>query len=45
VAVGQEKLRTDTLEFLARMGRRLGEEIEGQKELAEMAEHLKQAAR
>ncbi len=45
VAVGQEKLRTDTLEFLDRMGRRLGEQIDGQKELAEMAEHLKQAAR
>jgi hypothetical protein len=45
VAAGQEKLRTDTLEFLDRMGRRLGEEIEGQKELAEMAENLKQAAR
>src|SRR5262249_39435005 len=44
VAVGQEKLRTDTLEFLDRLGRRLGEEVEGQKEMAEMAEHLKQAA-
>jgi hypothetical protein len=45
VATGQEKLRTDTLEFLDRMGRRLGEQLEGQKELAEMAENLKQAAR
>ena len=45
IATGQEKLRTDTLEFLDRMGRRLGEQIEGQKELGEMAEHLKQAAR
>jgi hypothetical protein len=45
VAGGQEKLRTDTLAFLDRMGRRLGGQIEGQKELAEMAEHLKQAAR
>lgn len=44
VAAGQEKLRTDTLEFLDRMGRRLGGQIEGQKELAEMAEDLKQAA-
>src|SRR5262245_49400457 len=44
VASGQEKLRTDTLEFLDRMGRRLGNELEGQKEMAEMAEHLKQAA-
>ena len=44
VAAGQEKLRTDTLEFLDRMGRRLGEQIEGQKEMAEMAGLLKQAA-
>ena len=44
VAAGQEKLRTDTLEFLDRMGRRLGDEIEGQKEMAEMAGYLKQAA-
>ena len=44
VAAGQEKLRTDTLAFLDRLGRRLGEQIEGQKELAEMAEDLKQAA-
>jgi hypothetical protein len=43
VAAGQEKLRTDTLEFLDRMGRRLGEQIEGQKEMAEMAGLLKQA--
>jgi hypothetical protein len=45
VAAGQEKLRSDTLEFVDRMGRRLGDEIQGQKELAEMAEDLKQAAR
>jgi hypothetical protein len=44
VATGQEKLRTDTLEFLDRMGRRLGD-VEGQKQVAEMAEHLKQAAK
>ena len=44
VAAGQEKLRTDTLEFLDRMGRRLGE-IDGQKQVAEMAEHLRQAAK
>jgi hypothetical protein len=43
VATGQEKLRTDTLEFLDRMGRRLGD-VEGQKQVMEMAEHLKQAA-
>jgi hypothetical protein len=44
VAGGQEKLRTDTLEFLDRMGRRLGG-VDGQKQVAEMAEHLKQAAK
>ncbi|HEX6718821.1 MAG TPA: DUF4175 family protein, partial [Pyrinomonadaceae bacterium] len=44
VAVGQEKLRTDTLEFIDRMGRRLGG-VEGQKQVAEMAEHLRQAAK
>jgi len=45
VASGQEKLRTDTLEFLDRMGRRLGEDLGSQKEVAEMAEHLRQAAK
>ena len=45
VAAGQEKLRTDTLEFLDRMGRRLGEVDESQKQVVEMAEHLKQAAK
>ena len=44
VATGQEKLRTDTLDFLDRMGRRLGG-TDGQKQVAEMAEHLKQAAK
>ncbi|HEX2268892.1 MAG TPA: DUF4175 family protein, partial [Pyrinomonadaceae bacterium] len=44
VATGQEKLRTDTLEFLDRMGRRLGG-TDGQKQVAEMAEHLRQAAK
>src|SRR5215510_1862895 len=44
VAAGQDKLRTDTLEFLDRMGRRLPDELEGQKEMAEMASDLKQAA-
>ncbi len=44
VATGQEKLRTDTLDFLERMGRRLGG-TEGQKQVAEMAEHLRQAAK
>src|SRR5215208_135740 len=45
VAAGQEKLRTDTLEFLDRMGRRLGGVDGGQKQVAEMAEHLRQAAK
>src|SRR6266566_9791122 len=45
VAGGQEKLRADTLQFLDRLGRRLGEQIEGQKQLTEMAGDLKQAAR
>jgi hypothetical protein len=44
VAAGQEKLRTDTLEFLDRMGRRLGD-VEGQKQVTEMAENLRQAAK
>ncbi|HET6862187.1 MAG TPA: DUF4175 family protein, partial [Pyrinomonadaceae bacterium] len=45
VASGQEKLRTDTLEFLDRMGRRLGGDLDSQKQVAEMAEHLRQAAK
>ncbi|HEX8138120.1 MAG TPA: DUF4175 family protein [Pyrinomonadaceae bacterium] len=45
VAAGQEKLRTDTLEFLDRLGRRLGQQLEGAESLARMAEHLRQAAR
>src|SRR5690349_10511268 len=45
VAQGQEKLRTDTLEFLDRMGRRLGDVEDGQKRVAEMAEHLRQATK
>ena len=45
VAAGQEKLRTDTLEFIDRMGRRLGGIDGGQKQVAEMAEHLRQAAK
>src|SRR5215218_5707018 len=45
VAAGQEKLRTDTLEFLDRMGRRLGGIDEGQKQVKEMADHLRQAAK
>lgn len=45
VAAGQEKLRADTLEFVERLGRRLGEQMEGREELAQMAEHLRVAAR
>lgn len=45
VAGGQEKLRTDTLEFLDRIGRRLGGQLDGDKRVAEMAEDLKQAAK
>src|ERR1700752_45321 len=45
VAAGQEKLRTDTLEFLDRMGRRLGDVVIGRKQVKEMAEHLRQAAK
>ncbi|HJT68270.1 MAG TPA: DUF4175 family protein [Pyrinomonadaceae bacterium] len=44
VAVGQEKLRTDTLEFLDRMDRRLGDG-DGQKQIAEVAENLRQATK
>ena len=44
VAVGQEKLRTDTLGFLDRMNRRLGD-VEGRDKIAEMAGNLRQAAK
>jgi hypothetical protein len=44
VAGGQEKLRADTLDFLERMSRRLGD-VDGQEQVAEMAEHLRQAAK
>jgi hypothetical protein len=43
VAAGQEKLRTDTLEFLDRMGRRLGGDT--QKQMMEIAEKLTKAAK
>ena len=43
VAAGQEKLRTDTLEFLDRMGRRLGGD--SQKQMLEIAEKLSKAAK
>src|SRR5436190_3427644 len=44
VAAGQEKLRTDTLESLDRIARRLPDELEEQKDMAAMANDLKQAA-
>jgi len=44
VATGQEKLRTDTLDFLERLRRRLGGE-EGDKRLSEVADNLRQAAK
>jgi hypothetical protein len=43
VATGQEKLRTDTLEFLDRMGRRLGGDT--QKQMMEIADKLTKAAK
>ena len=43
VAAGQEKLRTDTLEFLDRMGRRLGGD--SQKQMVQIAEKLMKAAK
>ncbi|HEY6805683.1 MAG TPA: DUF4175 family protein [Pyrinomonadaceae bacterium] len=43
VAAGQEKLRTDTLAFLDRMGRRLGGDT--QKQMLEIAEKLTKAAK
>ena len=43
VAAGQEKLRTDTLEFLDRMGRRMGDD--SQKQMLEIAEKLSKAAK
>ncbi len=43
VAAGQEKLRTDTLEFLDRMGRRLGGDT--QKQMVEIAEKLMKATK
>src|SRR6185295_14620680 len=43
VATGQEKLRTDTMDFLERLRRRLGGE-EGDKRLTDVADNLRQAA-
>ncbi|HVF27647.1 MAG TPA: DUF4175 family protein, partial [Pyrinomonadaceae bacterium] len=45
VATGQERLRNDAREFVERIRRRLGEGMEGQEELAQMVEHLNEAAR
>jgi hypothetical protein len=45
VAAGQEKLRADTLEFVERLKRRMGGQLEGREELSRMAEDLNAAAR
>ena len=45
VATGQEKLRTDTMDFLERLRRRLGGQIDGQQKLMEVADNLRQAAK
>lgn len=45
VAAGQEKLRTDTLEFLERLNRRLGGQVDDDKKMSEIAGHLRNAAR
>src|SRR5215207_7909909 len=45
VAAGQEKLKADTLEFVERLRRRMGEQLEGRDELSRIAEDLRAAAR
>ncbi|HSE30929.1 MAG TPA: DUF4175 family protein [Pyrinomonadaceae bacterium] len=45
VATGQEKLRTDTLDFLERLRRRLGGDVEGDQRLTDVANNLRQAAK
>ncbi|HWS89546.1 MAG TPA: hypothetical protein VN282_21420 [Pyrinomonadaceae bacterium] len=45
VAAGQEKLKADTLEFVERLRRRMGEQLDGREELSRMAEDLRAAAR
>ena len=45
VAAGQEKLKADTLEFVERLRRRMGEQLEGREELSRMTEDLRAAAR
>lgn len=45
VAAGQEKLKADTLEFVERLKRRMGEQLEGHEELSRMAEDLRAASR
>lgn len=45
VAAGQEKLKADTLEFVERLRRRMGEQLEGQVEMQRMADDLRAAAR
>ena len=45
MAAGQEKLKADTLEFVERLKRRMGEQMEGREELSRMAEDLRAGAR
>src|SRR5215207_7371963 len=45
VAAGQEKLKADTLEFVERLRRRMGEQLEGREEFSRMADGLRAAAR
>jgi hypothetical protein len=45
VAAGQEKLKADTLEFVERLKRRMGDQLEGREELSRMAEDLRAASR
>ncbi len=45
VAAGQEKLKADTLEFVERLGRRMGEQLEGREDMLRMADDLRAAAR
>ncbi|MEJ7709587.1 MAG: DUF4175 family protein [Pyrinomonadaceae bacterium] len=44
ISQGQEKLRDDTNNFIDRLKRRLGDQLEGQEQFVEMIKHLGQAA-
>lgn len=45
IAQGQEKLRGDTNNFIDRLRRRLGNQLEGEEQVTAMISHLEQAAR